>query len=301
MDECGRLHTYDGQYITSSLIIIWVDTLDGGVISVLALVGVLEESEEHVNEIDEDIGAKHALPEVPRVSHLGQKVEEEHCSTVSVDDGIDTLVSTEETGATRCESVRRSTSERLNWNVASDCAVGKVRVTICSTSTAEGAEHSRIIRARGGTHTDSHKGSDDSRPDREIGKPSKTLKRTNLAEDHTEDGDYEETDDEAKSITIRTVLANRNLGYRSTKTKDEHGYQHEHLETLQNVYNMSYFGTEDTEEGLSKIAEWIAVRIHVHVDAPDVPARNRSHETKNCVQSRTGPVASVGDSPSKDC
>jgi hypothetical protein len=295
-----QLHTYDGQNITSSLIIVWVDTLDGGVISVLALVGVLEETEEHVDEIDKYIGAEHALPEVPGVTHLGQEVEEKHGPTVSVDDGIDTLVSTEETGATRCVSVRWSASESPDRNGAFNCTVGKVRVTICKTRLAEGAEHSSIIRLRGGSHTDGHKGSDDGRPDRKVGKPSKTLKRSNLAKNHTEDGDDEEADNEAKPIAIRTVLANRNLGYRSTKTEDKHSHQHKHLETLQNIDNMSHFLTEDTEEGLSKIAERVAVGIHVHVDTPYVPARNRSHEAKNCVESSTRPVASVGESPSMD-
>jgi hypothetical protein len=137
MNECDNLHTYDGKNITSSLIIVWVDTLDGGIISVLALVGVLEETEKHVDEIDKYIGAEHALPEVPGVAHLGQEIEEKHGSTISVDDGIDTLISTEETGATRCVAVRWSASESPDWNGAFNCTVGKVRVTICKTRLAE--------------------------------------------------------------------------------------------------------------------------------------------------------------------
>lgn len=296
----GNQTAYDGQDVTSSLIVVWVDTLNGGVVSVLALVGVLEETEEHVDEIDEDIGAEHALPEIPRVAHLGQEVEEEHGSTVGVDDGVDALVSAEETGTTRCESVRGSASKRPDGNGAFNCAVGKVRVTIWSTRAAEGAEHSRIVRPRGRTHTNSHEGTDDGGPDREVGEPSKTLKRTNLAKDHAENGDDEETDDEANSIAILAILANRHLRNGTAKTEDEHSHQHEHLETLQNVDEMSDFLTIDTEEGLSKIAEWVAVGIHVHVDTPDVPARNRSHETKDCVESNTRTVASIGKSPSKN-
>ena len=274
--------------------------MDGGVVSVLALVGVLKKSEEHVDQIDEDIGADHTLPEVPRVTHLGQEIEEEHGSTISVDDGIDTLVSAEETGATRSESVGRRACERLDRNVAFHCPVGKVLVAICSPSSTEGAKHGRIVRARGSTHSDSHKGSDDGRPDREIGKPSETLKRANLAKHHTEDGDDEEADNEAEPIAMSIVLSKRDLRYRSTKTEDKHSHQHEHLERLQNVDKMSHFGTEDTEEGLPKITEWVAVGIHVHVDTPDVPARNRSHEAENCVESSTRPVTSVGESPPKD-
>jgi hypothetical protein len=51
---------------------------------------------------------------------------------------------------------------------------------------------------------------------------------------------------------------------------------------------------------LSKIAEWVAVGIHVHVDSPDVPARNRCHETKDGVESNTRTVASIGESPSRN-
>ena len=274
--------------------------MDRGVVGVLALVGVLEESEKHVDEINENIGADHALPEVPRVAHLSQEVEEEHRSTVSVDDRIDTLERTEETGATRREPVRRSVGERPGRNRASNCPIREVRVTKWSTGTAERAQHNCIIRARSGTDADSHEGSDYGGPDREVGKPSEALQRPNLAKDHAQNGDDEQTDDEAHPIAIDPVLPNRDLRDRSTETEDQHSHQHEHLETLQNIDQMSHFGTEDAEEGLSKVAEWVAVGIHVHVHAPDVPARNRSHETENGVESATRPVAIVGERPSKD-
>jgi hypothetical protein len=38
----------------------------------------------------------------------------------------------------------------------------------------------------------------------------------------------------------------------------------------------------------------------VHIDAPDVPAGNGSHETENRVESCTRTVASVGESPSRN-
>lgn len=290
--------TNDRQDVAGSLIVVWVDTLDGSVVGVLALVGVLEQSEEHVGDIDEDISAEHALPEIPWVAHLGQEVEEEHGTTVGVDDGVDTLVSTEEPGATRSVTVWWTASELPDRNGAFNCTIGEVCVTIWSTSTAEGAKHSRVIWAGGGAHTDGHEADDDSRPDREVGKPSEPLKRTNLAEDHTEDSDDEEADNEAKSVAVRTVLANRYLGYGSTKTQDEHSDQHEHLETLKDVDKMPHLLTEDAKECLAEIAERVAVGIHIHVDVPHVPARNGSHETENSVKSDTRPVASVGEGPS---
>ena len=126
------------------------------------------------------------------------------------------------------------------------------------------------------------------------------MKRADLAEDHTHNGDDEQADDEAKPIAIGTTLTDRHLGYRSTKTENKHSHQHEHLETLQNIDNMSHFLTEDTEEGLAKVAERVAVGIHVHVNTPDVPARDGSHESENGVESATWSVASIGERPSED-
>jgi hypothetical protein len=297
----GDQATDDRQNVTSSLVIVWVDGLDGSVVGVLALVGVLEKTKEHVDQIDEDIGAKHALPEIPRVAHLGEEVEEEHSSTVGIDDGVDTLVSAEETGSTRRESIRWSASKCLDRDVAFHRAVGEVPVTVCGASASKRAEHGCIVGLRSGAHTNSHEGGNNGRPDREVGKPSKTLEGTNLAQDHAEDGDNQEADDKAYSIAIHTVLANGNLGYRSTKTEDKHSDKHEHLQTLQNIDHMPHFLAENTEEGLSEIAEREAVGVHVHIDAPNVPTRNGSHKTENSVERSTWAIASVGERPSRNC
>ena len=220
--------TNNGQNVTSSLVVVWVDTLNGGVVCVLALLRVLEETEEHIDEVDENIGAQHALPEIPRVAHLSEKVEEEHGSSVGVDDGVDTLVSAEETSSSRCVSIRGSTSKGPDGNVAFHCAVGEIEVTICCTCTAERTEHGSVVGVRVACHADSHQGSDDSGPHGEIGKPSETLKRSNLAEDHTQNGNDEKAYNEANTVAIDTILADRDLGYGATKTEDKHGDQHEH-------------------------------------------------------------------------
>ena len=98
----------------------------------------MEESEEHVDDIDEYIGAEHPLPEVPRIAHLGQEIEEEHGSTVRVDNGVDTLVSTEEPSPTRCIAVRGSATKRLDRNRAVGITGGEIRVTVWGTWAAEG-------------------------------------------------------------------------------------------------------------------------------------------------------------------
>jgi hypothetical protein len=56
---------------------------------------------------------------------------------------------------------------------------------------------------------------------------------------------------------------------------------------------MTDFGTEDAEEGLAEVAEGVAVGIHVHVDAPDVPTGDGGHEAEDGVESGAGAVAGV--------
>ena len=123
------------------------------------------------------------------------------------------------------------------------------------------------------------------------------MKRADLAHEHTKDGKDEQAHDVAEAVAVNAILANGDLGDGSTVTEDEDSHQHEHLKTLQNVDEMSRLGAEDAEEGLSEIAERVAIGIHVHEDTPDVPAGNGRHETENRVESDTRSEASVGESP----
>jgi hypothetical protein len=225
-----KLHTYDGQNIASSLVIIRIDTLDSGVVSVLSLVRVLEEPKEHVDEIDEDISAKHALPEIPRVAHLSQEVEEKHGSSISVDNGIDTLISAEETSATRSITIGGRASECHNRNMAFNCPVGKVRITIWSSSTAERAKHGGEIGGGGGTNTDGHETRNDSRPNTNIRQPPKPLQRPNLSQYHPHNSNNEQANNKAKPIAIGAILADGDLGDGATEREDEDCDQHEHLQ-----------------------------------------------------------------------
>ena len=269
-------------------------------VSVLALVRVLENTIEHVGKIDENICANHALPKVPRVAHLGHEVEKDHSSTISVDNVVDALVSTKEPATTRGKSSRGAATELSDGLGACSITARKVRV---SKWTSPGctiiAKHSHIVRRSDSAYTNCNKCSSHGSPDREVRQPAETLKRADLTHKHTEDSKDKQADDIAKAVPMNAVVANGDLGDGSTITKDKDSNQHEHLKTLQNVDNVSCCRAEDAEEGLSEIAEWVAIGIHMHEDTPDVPTRNRRHEAKNRVESDTRSVAGVGESPSK--
>lgn len=271
--------------------------MDVGAEGVLALVRILEDAEKHVNKVDEEVCDNHALPEVPRITHLGHKVEENHGSTIGVNDSVDALVGTEESSATRCVSVSRTPSKCSNRLMAGRGVVGEVRVSEGSAVATECTLHCWIIGCRSSAHSNRDDGYNDSCPNGKVGQPSKSLKSTNLTQNHTEDGDYEEADDKTHSVSIFTVFPYGNLRDRSSKTEDKHGYQHEHLKTLQNVDQVSHRLAIDAEECLSKVTERVAVAVHVHENTPDVPARDRGHQTEHRVESDTGAVSSIGECP----
>ena len=77
-----------------------------GVVGELALVRVHEESEEHVDDVDEDVGAEEPFPEIPGVAHLGEEGDEEHGAAVGVDGLVETVEGADEAGPAGCHAVR---------------------------------------------------------------------------------------------------------------------------------------------------------------------------------------------------
>ena len=51
---------------------------------VLALVRIDEHAVEHVNKVDEELRAEHALPEIEWAAHLGHEFDEEHGPAVGI-------------------------------------------------------------------------------------------------------------------------------------------------------------------------------------------------------------------------
>lgn len=77
--------------IGGGLIVVWRETLHNRVIRILTLIAVDKDAEEHVNNVDKDLGADQAFPEVPWMAHLRQEVKEQHCSSVRVDGLVQTV------------------------------------------------------------------------------------------------------------------------------------------------------------------------------------------------------------------
>jgi hypothetical protein len=197
------------------------------------LVRVLEDTKEHVDEVDENICNQHSLPEIPWVAHLSEEIEEKHGSAIRVDDAVDSLERAKEAHTTRSVTVRRRSSEFSDRDVAIDCSVREVNFTkgnVCSG--AERAEHSRVIGFGVGSNTDSDERNQDGCQDREVGEPSKTLQSADLSENHAQEGDDEKANNEAESVTMFSTLANGNLRSFASFTENKHGHQHDHLKRL---------------------------------------------------------------------
>ncbi len=98
-DQAGN----DVHDVGGGLPVIRRETLHDGVVGVLALVRVHEDAEEHVDNVDKDVSAENAFPEVPGVSHLGHEGDEEHGAAVGVDGLVETVQGAGEAiAAARC-------------------------------------------------------------------------------------------------------------------------------------------------------------------------------------------------------
>lgn len=204
----------------------------------MALVRVLEDTKEHVDEVDENVSDEHSLPEVPWVAHLSEKIEEEHSASVRVDDAVDSLERAEEAGASRLISVGRCASEGLDWDVAVLSSIWEVdlskRHLDCGTV---GAEHGCIVGLGVGGNTDGDEGYQDSSKNGEVGEPSEALESANLSKDHAQKSNDEQTDDEADTVAVDSYaiwsfLANGDLGNLASFTENQDGDQHDHLDRL---------------------------------------------------------------------
>ena len=179
-DETGD-HVHD---IGSGLPGVWRKTLHDGVVGVLALVGVDEETEEHVADVDEDICAEEAFPEIPGVSHLGHEGDEEHSSTIRVDGLVETVEGAREAVSASRSSIRWCASVAVDWTLSKRGAVGRL--------------NSLIVRGRvgGDAHADEENQNVD--PDSEVGEPSKALESSNLPDYHTSCHKDNQAHDEAQ-------------------------------------------------------------------------------------------------------
>ena len=144
------------------------DALVGGVDGELALEGVDEEAEEHVEEVDEKLGEEHALPEIEGALHLRHEFHEQHGAAVRVD-GLHEPDDLEgEGGAGPLAGGRH------------DGLVGGDAFVLGHGCVDEDA----------GVGDDAHGEEDDEQvhPDGRVGEPAEALQRADLAEEHAGDG-----------------------------------------------------------------------------------------------------------------
>lgn len=205
------------------------------------------------------------------MSHLCKKVKEQHSATVGVHDLVNTLETAQETSTAGLVAVRRSATKRLDRDVTLDSAAREVGVAECCTLTTEGTQHNGVVWWRSSTGTDSQEGADDSSPDRQIGKPSKALERTNLTKDDTENRENQKTDDKTETVTVLAIVSDRDLGNSTTVVEDQDSDKEKHLDSLKDVDGVSHASTKNTVKGLSKVANGIAIRVQSQEGEVNIP------------------------------
>lgn len=102
------------EHVAGRLQAVGVDDVDDVVGRVLAVEGVDEDAEEHVDDADEGLGHEHALPEVERVSHFREECDEEESAGVRVHHGVDGVERGRETGGLLLVHVRWNSSKYLD-------------------------------------------------------------------------------------------------------------------------------------------------------------------------------------------
>lgn len=70
--ETGGDETGDDVHdVGCCLPVVGRETLHNGIEGILALVGINEDAEKEVHDVDENVGAENPFPEIPGVPHLG--------------------------------------------------------------------------------------------------------------------------------------------------------------------------------------------------------------------------------------
>ncbi len=106
VERSGDQSSDDIHDVSGGLPVVGGEALHHGVEGVLALVGVDKETEKHVDDVDEDVGAEDSFPEIPGVAHLGKEGDEEHSAAVGVDSLVETVEGTDEARSSTGHSVR---------------------------------------------------------------------------------------------------------------------------------------------------------------------------------------------------
>lgn len=198
--ETGGDETSDDVHnVGCCLPVVGGEALHNGVEGVLALVAVDEDAEEEIDDIDEDIGAEDAFPEIPGVPHLSQEGYEEHGSTVAVNRLVETVQRAYEAGTAGCHSIRWCAGVCVDgsWSKTrpkggfSRCKIGR-RVSCNSHTNQLSAPY---LERNGGCLRNEENEQVD--PHSEVCEPTESLQCSDLANDHTRSHEDNKADNEA--------------------------------------------------------------------------------------------------------
>lgn len=145
-----------------------------------------ESTEEDVDNADEGLGAKHTLPEIPRMAHLSKEGDEQKSTSIAVYHLVDSVELTSEASSLLLVLIRRR---------AGKCPDG------LNVVDASGVENSRVVDGKvgAGNHDDDER--DDIEPDRQVGEPTDALQRADAAKDHADHHEDDKTGDVANLLT----------------------------------------------------------------------------------------------------
>jgi len=139
------------------------------------------------------------------VAHLGEEIEEQHDTSIRVDNGINPLISAQKASTTRSISRRWRSCKFAHRLGTVDGAVRKISSSEGYPSTAKRAKHDSVIwMCLESTVNGSQQAAADSRPDREIGKLAEALESADLAEGHAAESEDEHADDVTETVAVNT-------------------------------------------------------------------------------------------------
>lgn len=225
----------NGKRVTSSAETVLRDTQVGRGLDVLALVAVHEESVEHVADVDEELGAPHALQEITRTLDLGHELGEDHASTV----GVDCLHHSVD-GATEVAGVGDATAV-LHRRVLSVDWGDQLRIDAVTGRRGRGGEQRRGVSGR--THGDEHDNQVDE--DSQVGQPAELLEGSDLAQEETGQSPHQTADGVAE-------LELGGLGEGLTVGDNDDSNIAQQLNSLEDVDEVTAPGAVDTERQITE-------------------------------------------------
>lgn len=206
-------------------------------IGILSLVEVNKRSIGHVAGVDEELGTPHGLEEIPRSLKLGHELDEQLCSSVSIDTIHETI-----DGAGEAVGRRRNAAMSFDRRISS---VGKWRDR-CATqgSSSRTGLSSTIVGLAVGHHTHTDEHDHQVKDHSKVRQEAQLVKRPDLSQEETHNGPDQAAYDIAKAEF-------GHLRNRKTIADNEDANADHELQSLKEIDGIAKPRAPDTE---SKIA-----------------------------------------------